>query len=363
MAHYLDRSHGGDIAKYLDRPHFPKNRLLDFSANINPLGLPQRIKDRLIKNLDGIMRYPQPDSDTLKAALAAFHRIRASNLLIGNGSTELIYLLPRALGPKKVLILVPSFSEYEFAAKAAGARIEFLKSREEEAFKPDVPGLIKMIPAADLVFLCNPNNPTGCCLPHSKILYIMQSCIRHKTMLVIDEAFMDFMPDDLRFSMISGAVGNKFVLVIRSLTKFFAIPGLRLGYLAGHQDLIEKISYFLYPWNVNFLAQIAGEEIIKEKDYIKKSREYVFKEKSYLFRNLKKFSGLKICPPNCNFILCKLQNSRVKNADELDAKLARKGIIIRNCGNFRGLSDKFFRVAVRKRPENNRLLTAMKKIL
>lgn len=359
----VNRIHGGNIRAYLEENSSLEEKIIDFSANINPLGMPSKARKALIKNLDTLIHYPEPESKHLKESLASFHHIGYNNLLIGNGSIELIHLIPRALKAKNVLIVTPTFSEYEFAVKSNGARPIFVKAIEREDFKIDNLKVMKFIPEVDLVFLCNPNNPTGSCLPPGEILALLELCAKHKTILVLDEVFMDFVESGDEITMVSEATKNKSLLVLRSLTKFFALPGLRLGYLIGHGDLIGKISPFQYPWNVNSLAQVVGEGVIKDRGYIKKSKEYVLKEGRYLFANLKKIEGLKIYPPSSNFIFCKLGNGKIRRAKKLSERLIKRGIIIRRCHNFRGLNDRFFRVAVRERDENIKLISALKDIL
>ena len=355
----INRTHGGNARAYEENSS-PGGKIIDFSANINPLGMPSKARKALIENLDTLIHYPEPESRHLRESLASFHRIDYNNLLLGNGSIELIYLIPRALKAKNVLLFTPTFSEYEFAVKSSGARPIFVKTIEREGFKLNNPKVMKLIPGVDLIFLCNPNNPTGSIALPGEILALLESCIKHRTILVLDEAFMDFVESGDEITMVTKAAKNKFLLVLRSLTKFFALPGLRLGYLVGPRDLISKISPLQYPWNVNSLAQAAGEEAIKDRDYIKKSKEYILGERRYLFANLKKTEGLKVYPPSSNFILCKLANGKIRKAKELSQGLIKRGIIIRHCHNFRGLNDRFFRVAVRKRDENARLISAIK---
>lgn len=359
----IDRIHGGNIRAYFKERSFRGEKIIDFSVNINPLGMPSSTRKALRKNINALIHYPEPESRHLKKSLASFHGISYDNLLIGNGSTELIHLIPRALKAKKVLLVTPSFSEYEFAVKSSGAEPVLVAAREEEDFKLNSLVMMKFIPEVDLVFLGNPNNPTGLYLPPEEILALLEECARHQTTLIVDEAFMDFVKNGNKITMIPESAKNKSPLVLKSLTKFFALPGLRLGYLVGPTDLINKIAPLQYPWNINSLAQVAGEEVLKDKDYIKKSKEYIFEERKYLLANLKKAEGLKAYPSQSNFILCKLENGKIRRTEKLSRELIKRGIIIRRCHNFRGLNDRFFRVAVRKREENARLISAIKDVL
>lgn len=358
----INRTHGGNIRAYLNTDNSLK-KLIDFSVNINPLGLPPKVKEVILKNIDNLLHYPEPESAYLKKDLANFYNISSHNLLVGNGSIEFIHLVPQALKVKEALIITPTFSEYEFALKANGVRSIFVNTIEGNDFKINVTEIKKFIPRVDLIFLCNPNNPTGIVMPLDEILALTDLCKKYGVVLLIDEVFMDFVEKCEESTLVTESIQNKSVLVLRSLTKFFAIPGLRLGYLIGHRDLISKIAQFQYPWNVNALAQAVGREVLKDKDFILKSKEFVFKERRYLFDKLKRIKGLKVYPPSANFIFCKLKDANVSNAGMLTKRLIKQGVIIRNCDNFRGLNDKFFRVAVKNRKENILLVSNLRKIL
>ncbi len=193
--------------------------------------------------------------------------------------------------------------------------------------------------------------------------FLAGKCEKNGVFLVIDEAFMDFVEEKNASSMAAARPYRKHVLVLRSLTKFFACAGLRLGYLSGHAALMKRISLFQHPWNVNSLAQDAGVIFIKDKKYIKESKKFVFEERKYLADSLCRLAGVKVFPGSANFIFCKIESKKVRTASELYGYLAGKGIIIRDCSNFRGLGDKFFRVAVRTREENTRLIRVLEKIL
>lgn len=304
--------HGGNIYKY-------GKDIIDFSANINPLGLSKEIKR---VNLDRILHYPDPDSKELIKCIARYWRIGEENILLGNGSSELIYLIVYTFRPQKIFIPVPSFSEYERAAKIAG----------------------RWNGGVELLFICNPNNPTGS----------LVKVPRFKGLKVVDEAFMDFLQDEDKHTMIWEATKNKKIIVLRTFTKFFAIPGLRLGYLIAHRDIIKRLKRYQPPWNINSLAQAVGI-VLEDKEYIEKTRRFIEKERQFLFRELSKIKGLKPLPSVVNFILVE-----VDSPAGLKEKLIQKGILIRDCSNFRGLNNRFIRIAVRKRSENIRLIEALR---
>ncbi len=356
----LDRSHGGNIWQY------PKDRqrgLTDFSVNTNPLGLSQKIKKSIARNIDKIDYYPDPESRDLKNRLAKLHGLSGDNFMIGNGSIELIHLIPRALKAKVVLIPVPTFSEYEFSAQANNLKCLYLKSNEVNNFKIDIALLARNIRRADLVFLCNPNNPTGTVLERHKILSLLKECKKCNATLVIDEAFIDFVNLKDKVTMVRESAKTENLLVLRSLTKIFVLPGLRIGYVSAHKKTITKLSRYSYPWNVNTLAQIITREAINDTKYIARTQSLIPRERNYLYANLNKLEGIKIYPSCANFLLCKLEGAIIRNAKDLNEKLIEKGILVRNCTNFRGLNDKFFRITVKNQEANIRLISALRDIL
>lgn len=358
----IKREHGGNIHEFLKDNNGSRNEIIDFSANINPLGLSEEVKKNIIKNIDALVHYPEPYCDKLKKSLAQIHKIGKDNLLIGNGSIELIYLIPHALGIRKGLIITPSFSEYEFALRTKGVKPLFFKVFPDNNFNLDISKLEPFLKKTELIFLCNPNNPVGYLLSGQEIREFLKLCLKHKVIAIVDEAFMDFVQKARDHSLLCQAVKTKNLLVLRSMTKFFAFAGLRLGYVVGHKDLIRNISPFQYPWSVNSLAQTAAQTVVKDNVYIKKSVEYILREREYLFNNLESIRGIRLYRSCVNFIFCELTGNTVIDSKVLREKLIKRGIIIRDCGNFRGLNNKFFRVAVRRREENNRLIRAVKNI-
>lgn len=355
----INRTHGGNIWRY---PEPSRGSMLDFSVNTNPLGICRKIKNSIVRNVDKIDYYPDPESKCLKNRLAKFHALSSHNFLIGNGSIELIHMIPRALGAKVVLIPTPTFSEYEFAAKANNAKCVYVKGSQNNNFELDMPEMLRHIPKADMVFLCNPNNPTGYVLGRREIVSLLNMCKKYSKTLVIDEAFMDFVDHEDRVDMGAEAAKTKRLLVLRSLTKFFVLPGIRIGYVIGHKDTINKLSRCSYPWNVNTIAQIAAEEAVGDKQYIARTEDIVPRQRAYLHEKLNRINGIMAYPSCTNFLLCRLEGGEIKNVAELCKRLADRGILIRRCDNFRGLNDKFFRVAVKDRKANVILISALRAI-
>ncbi|MDD5084585.1 MAG: threonine-phosphate decarboxylase CobD [Candidatus Omnitrophica bacterium] len=348
---YLDFLHGGDIYEAEARCG---RKIIDFSANINPLGLPPRVKQAILKSFDRILHYPDPNPKALIRKIAECWDISEGNVLLGNGSIELIYLVVSVLRPKSTLIPVPTFSEYERAARSVGSKIRFFTLRESEDFRLNLPRAIR----EDILFLCNPNNPTGNLITRdSKAL----RQIRRK-LLLVDEAFMDFVPDEKKHTLIWKAARSKRIIVLRTFTKFFAIPGLRAGYLVAHRDMIDRLKRHQPPWSMNSLAQTAAKLFFGEKGYIADTRRLIEGERDFLFNELSGIEKLKPYPSAANFILIKIEDKNLTSS-LLARKLIRKGIFIRDCANFRGLGNKFIRVAVRSRGESLKLIGALRRLL
>ena len=346
---YLDFLHGGDVYTVKNKSG---KEIIDFSANINPLGLPPGVKKTIRANFDKLLHYPDPDAQNVTQVIAKYWGINENNILVGNGSVELIYLIMSAFTPKTALIPAPTFSEYERAARGTRSKIRFVELKEKKNFQ-----LQKLNNTADIIFLCNPNNPTGNLFHPPALLRKAKQGGR----LVVDEAFMDFLPDEKEHTLIEEACGNKQVIVLRTFTKFFALPGLRIGYLIAHQEVITKLRQYRIPWSVNAFAQLAAEVVLGDKKYIKKTRQCIEKERKYLFAEIGGIRQLNPYPSVTNFLLIKIKDKTISSS-YLRKRLISKGILIRDCANFRGLNNKFIRVAIRGHTENLKLINALKAV-
>lgn len=341
-------AHGGNI--YEIRRHYGAD-VIDFSANINPLGIPLRVKKLLSKKTEVLEHYPDTQAQRLKAAIARYWKVKEENVLVGNGSTELIYLILNALRPAAVTIPAPSFTEYERAARIAKSKVKFIRLLDSEGFcfRPD------RIKDCDTLFLCNPNNPTGNLLMHNR-----QDIEKLPAKwIIMDESFMDFLCDEKAHTLIGRTEQSKKLIVLRTFTKLFALPGLRVGYAIAHKHTVQFLQRFQMPWSVNALAQAAAECALSEKGYIKRSRQAIEKERVFLYSAISHLKGFKPYPSLANFLLIKIENSRLTSS-RLKERLLKKGILIRDCANFRGLDERFVRVAVRSHKENTRLIQALK---
>ena len=348
--------HGGNIYHYSRKYGIPASEFLDFSASINPLGPSASAMAALKGAIGELINYPDPTAGTLMSALSGRLSVPVGSLLPGNGSTELIYLLPRALRPVRALLPVPSFSEYERALKLAGCGVSCFPLRERDGFVPDMARLTNALKDMDMLVLCNPNNPTGVLLGREVVFDIIGAARKAGVFTVVDEAFIEYAPG---FSIAAEASRMKGVAVLRNFTKFHGMPGLRAGYLVAHPSVVEKISKSKEPWSMNTLAERAATAALADDTYAEKSMALVEREKAYLYRGLKGIPGMEPYPPTVNFVFAKVTKGGV-TAATLTESLAERGVLVRDCSNFWGLDKCFIRVAVKKRADNRALLGAMK---
>lgn len=353
------RTHGGNIYAFARARGVTPEQVLDFSASINPLGWPAGAKSAYQHALSCITHYPEPYADTLTAALARYHDLDPAAVLVGNGSTQLIYLLARVLAARRVLLLAPLFSEHEFAFRLTGAQIEHCFLRRP-LFTLSCGRLSEALARGyDTLVLANPNSPTGVLLPLEQMEELIHLCRHTRTKLVVDETFVDWVEEE---SLKYRAVRNPHLVVLRSLTKFFAVPGLRIGYLLAQPRLVERLRAGLEPWSVNTVAQEVALACLQDTQFIQRSRKFMKQERSWLFAQLAKIKGLQPFPTQANFVLIQVTENTMSVA-QLVRTLAQQNILIRDCADFRGLGTGFFRVAVRSRRENHRLLNALRSVV
>ena len=265
----MKESHGGDIYGIARRHNLEPGAILDFSASINPLGPSPRAKKKIRKrSTSAVLHYPDPDCFELRRAVAQFHGIAEDLILPGAGSTEFIYSIPRALKIRKALIVTPAFSEYEAGLESSGesCEIHFLETAERDGFELNVEGLILALTQGyDALYLCNPNNPTGILTERKDLLRILARTEREKTWFILDEAFIDFLPEE---SLVDVASASSRLLILRTLANFFALPGLRAGYLVSNPEMVQHLSRMQPPWPVNAIAQVAAAESLRDESFI-----------------------------------------------------------------------------------------------
>ena len=348
--------HGGDVYHLARSLGLELADLLDFSANINPLGFPAGIQAAIRQALGEIVHYPDRRCLALRRDLAAYHGLSVEQILVGNGSTELLYLVARALAPRRALIVAPAFSEYEHALKAAQVPVTFQITTEAGNFTLSEP----LDPrGAELVFLAHPASPSGVLLAPELLLEVAARLDAAGVYLLLDEAFVDFVEEA---SLKTRLARFPRLLILRSFTKFFAIPGMRLGCLLAAPELIRRLAAAQEPWSVNTLAQAMGRACLQDQDYLARSRALVRQEREYLLAGLGALPGLHPFPSAVNYLLVKLTRPDWTAASLRTAVLSER-IIIRDASNFRGLDERFLRLAVRGREDNQRLLEALRKFL
>ena len=354
------RRHGGDIWGVAKQRSVSISQLLDFSANINPLGLSTKAEMRLVSDIGLVSHYPDRDQTELRALIASRSNIARDCILFGNGSTHLIHLIPRFKRYRKVLIVEPTFSEYRAALSNCGATIAVFPLKPNENFKFDSRIFIESVnrERPDAVFLANPNNPTGTLIPKRRIAHAVAFCERNGIDLVLDESFIEL---TLGVSMVERAARSRHLIVIRSLTKCFALPGLRIGYAVADRSVIKGLAASIEPWSVNTLALSAATACISDANYLQRSLRLIQRERDYLFRGLTKLGWLHPYPSNANFLLVRIQAPHFSSAS-LKRKLETANILIRDTHDFRGLGAKYVRLAVRRRGENRRLLMELARI-
>jgi threonine-phosphate decarboxylase len=340
-----------------------KEDFLDYSANINPLGLPQNLREILISNLDNLVNYPDTECTELKQDISRYLKVDEDRIIVGNGASEVIFLLFEVLRPKKVLIPSPTFAEYSKAAVRCGADIEYFPLKEEDNFIPDREDLFSKLQAGvDALFLCNPNNPTSTLLTKSSLLEIIEYSSRRNVFVIIDEAFIELTAEANENSMAEVLSRFNNLFIIRAFTKLFAIPGLRLGYGLGGVETVKKMWEIKMPWSVNSLACSVGPVLEDKTGYMKKTREWIKEELEWFYDELVKIPGLKVFKPNTNFILLKILEEGL-NVKILKDKMASKGILIRDASNFKFLNEKFFRIAIKDRERNTVFLRTLKEVM
>ncbi|MGO8746381.1 MAG: cobyric acid synthase [Thermoguttaceae bacterium] len=344
--------HGGNLRKLAQQAGLDRDQILDFSASINPLGPPDCLRAVVARSIDRLVHYPDPDCAELVEFLAERYRAKCEQIVVGNGSTDIFFALSRALPLDRALIPVPSYSDYATAFRAAGREVRFLKLRESRQFALDWHALEAELRGAEIVLLGQPNNPTGMAFDTGLLRAV---AARHATtMFVVDEAFADFIRGYR--SLAEGESEN--LIVVRSLTKFYAIPGLRLGFAVASPAVACRIRDQIPPWSVNLLAQEAAVALLSDETYAQHSITLIEEERRRLAEALGELPGLSVYPSVTNFLLVRLDGGSL-SAPQLAARLLREGIAIRAFSPEAHLDERFFRVAVRTREENRRLQDAI----
>ena len=349
MLYQANNPHGGDV--------YGRPVTLDVSVNTNPLGPPPGVVRAVVDAAQLLDRYPDPHCRRLVAALADREGVPEEAILCGAGAAELIFSFCAALRPRTALELAPTFSEYAAALAAAGCRVERCALEEEQGFALTEKLLEELErKSCEVVFLCSPNNPTGRLIPPALLESILALCERRGGWLFVDECFLELSDGGRGTSLAPLLRPGRRLFLLRAFTKSYAMAGLRLGYcLCGEGALLERMGRQTQPWNVSVPAQAAGLAALGEEAYLRESRALIQSERRYLREGLEAL-GLTVCSSQANYLL-------VKSPAELSGPLLDRGILIRDCANYRGLGPGWYRTAVRRREENRTLLNALGEIL
>ena len=363
-------SHGGNVyhaARTLSRD---ASDFCDFSASINPLGIPPAARRVLRSAINKVQHYPDPEGLTLVRAISERHRIAPENVLLGNGTVELIYAIPAALHVRRGLVIGPAFSEYARALGLSNAHVTSVLAHPAGNYHPPVQAVLERMkpsrfsgsakrraPVED-VFLCNPNSPTGQSVSRNNVYGLLEAVKRQDGRLIVDETFVEFCE---KKSVIRRAVRDDSLLVLRSFTKFYGIPGLRIGYVVGTEKTLRAVRDRLPPWSVNTLAQEAALACLQDVRYKERTLRFFEKERPVFKRALERVPGFRVYPTSANFFLVELTGSLTSR--QVQASLMERGFLVRDCSNYPGLHERMLRCAVRTSAENARLVKHLQHVV
>ena len=360
MLQHKDHFHGSDLEKIEAIYGIKKEDITSFSANVNPLGVSPMLRESLASHIDVITTYPDREYTSLRRSIAGYAGCEPENVLVGNGSTELISLFIKMEKPRKALIVGPTYSEYEREVSLVGGTCLYYPLKEEDEFVLNTADLISHLnESIDLLVICNPNNPTSTAISGADMRRILDACKQHDIFVMTDETYVEFAPDPEAITSVPLTCYYNNIIILRGTSKFFAAPGLRLGYaITGNQDLISAINTRKDPWSIHSLAVVAGEIMFKDSAYISRTRQLISAERARMYEALSKDTRFHAYEPSANFMLVKITEPKL-NADILFDRTIRRGMMIRNCSTFPFLSNRFFRFCFMSPEMNDKLLACL----
>lgn len=364
MLKHKDHFHGSDLEKIEEIYGIKKENIISFSANVNPLGLSPLLKSELANNLDVISSYPDREYKKLRQTIADYCGTTYENVLVGNGSTELISLFIKFIHPAKAMIVGPTYSEYEREIALGGGKSVYFPLEEAEDFSLNIEKLIQSLnDSLDLIVMCNPNNPTSTAITRSDMRHILDECKKHDIFVLVDETYIEFTENYDKINCIKLTDSYNNIVILRGISKFFASPGLRLGYaVCGNRDLCSNISSVKDPWTINSLAEVAGRLMFNDTEYINATRRLIFGERKRVCEALSQIPGIKVYEPLANFVLCRITKENV-DADILFDKAIMHNLMIRNCSSFPFLDNSYFRICFMNPGDNDKLLAVIRETL
>ena len=363
MLQHQDHFHGSDLEKIEKIYGIRKEEIISFSANVNPLGISPLLRRTLTEHIDAITAYPDREYTTLRNTISEYCNIPADFILPGNGSSELISLLIQEKAPKHTLILGPTYSEYSRELSFSGSTQEYYHLQESKDFEPDIPDLCKKLEQGyDFLILCNPNNPTSSAISQKDLRQLISFCAKKNIFVMIDETYVEFAPDINAITAVPLTREFTNLMVLRGVSKFFAAPGMRLGYgITGNMDFLSKMREKQTPWSLNSMGAFAGEIMLQDEDYIRQTRELILSERTRMIKELKSVPTYKVYPAYANFILLKILKPGLTSYDVFEACI-RQGLIIRDCSSFQCLDGEFVRFCIMMPEDNSRLVEVLKNL-
>ena len=341
---FMKNIHGGDIYKY--------ENVTDFSANINPMGIPESVREAVVNSLEMCENYPQMFCDDLREKIGRRHGVDSSFIICGNGASDVLYRYVFAIKPKNAVVAAPCFAEYEAALECVGAKVEYYQINHNTfEIEDDFMEMFEYKP--DMIFLCNPNNPTGILINDRLLERIIKECDRNGVRIFLDECFLDFMEEPGRYTLKAQLSRYHNLFLLKAFTKRYAMAGIRLGYgITENTELLDAMTQVTQPWNISVMAQAAGIAALKETAYVEEGRQMVFREAKYLKEELQRL-GMEVFPSEANYIF-------FHGPENLFEICVEQGVLIRDCSNYSGLRKGYYRVAVRTHEENQELIRAMR---
>lgn len=358
--------HGSDLELIEQYYKIPKEKIVSFGANVNPLGLSDSVRKSLSEQLDVITRYPDREYTSLRKVIADYCGVDYRNVVTGNGSTELISLLISHRNARHALVIGPTYSEYERELSLTGGRMSFFNLAEANNFKLNLEALRSCLDAEtdiDFLILCNPNNPTSSALTAEELETVIQECKTRGIFVMIDETYVEFAPDVSLITAVPLTKHYDNLMIIRGVSKFFAAPGLRLGYgITGNESFLHTLKKYQNPWSLNSIGALAGELMLTDTEYIQKTRELILSERERMCHCLDTYPYAKYHKPYANFILVKILKEGLTSHQVFEHAI-RQGLMIRDCSSFESLNGEFIRFCIMNPEDNTRLMQCLGELL
>lgn len=364
MLKHKDAFHGSDLEKIESIYGIKRESIVSFSSNVNPLGISYKLKNTLAHRLDAITTYPERDYTKLRECISNYTHAQVDNIIVGNGTSELISLFIQTQHPKKALILGPTYSEYEREISLSGGISKYYPLDEEHDFELDVNAFCSSLnDSIDLLVLCSPNNPTSNAITRKQMRKILDTCMKHGIFVMVDETYVEFADNEQDISCIKLTNCYTNLIILRGTSKFFAAPGLRLGYaITGNRDVLKAINTRKNPWSINSLAEIAGQLMFQDEEYIQQTKELISSERQRVYQELSTWKNVKVYKPSGNFMLMKILKEDV-TSDMLFEHCIKQSLMIRDCSSFPFLDNSFVRFCFMSPKDNDRLLQAFAELL